>query len=192
MITVQVYADAELPPAFEAQALVLVRAEWPAAFAGARRFARHIRDGHDPPHRVAAHIVATDGFVVVGYATLIDTRVTIAGEPHPYHYLTAGLSSVLTVPEFRRQGWGGRVVAAATRTIDAGAADIAILFCPPELHPFYARSGWEAVAGGTTLVGDRARPVAHEQPRMMRFHSERGRADRERLSGPLYVGAQAW
>jgi predicted GNAT family N-acyltransferase len=53
-----------------------------------------------------------------------------------------GLTGVLTYPAERHQGYGRRVVQAATAYIDTTDADFAIVNCAPHLRDFYAACGW--------------------------------------------------
>ena len=108
------------------------------------------------------------------------------------------VSSVFTYPQFRREGYGRRVVDAATRLLEGSGADVGMLWCARELEGFYGRSGWAAGGASPTLVGERDRPVpedhgGHAVLRMMLYVSEKGRAARAAFERePVYVGPHTW
>lgn len=141
------------------------------------------------PRTLHPHVVAVvDGPALFSSAGVVWKRIEHAGQ----EYKLYGLSGVLTYPAFRKKGYGRMVVDAATKVIRADAeADIAILWTDPDLHQFYAQSGWEHPQGVTTLVGDPAEPFdAHL---MMLFLSERARQHRTDFeSMPVYFGPYSW
>jgi GNAT superfamily N-acetyltransferase len=186
---VAIYREGDFPPELECQAVSFVRIAWPFAFAGEDRYETHLWPGWN-----TAHVVVAERGVLISYAAVIETTVECAGE----RYRTLGLSSVFTYPQFRREGYGGRVLEAATRYIGASGADVAMLWCDRALERFYARRGWSATRGSATLVGDRDAPTredhgGHLVTRMMLFVSDRGRAARSAFeSEPVYVGLYTW
>ncbi|MDQ2676624.1 MAG: GNAT family N-acetyltransferase [Actinomycetota bacterium] len=59
-----------------------------------------------------------------------------------------GLGDVVTAPEWRRSGSGGRVVEAATTHIRSDQdADLAVLLTEPGLEAWYGRRGWSHMPG---------------------------------------------
>jgi predicted acetyltransferase len=59
-----------------------------------------------------------------------------------------GIGSVATREDRRRRGYASIALTAAIRTFrDERATDFAMLFCAPELAPFYQARGWRAFTG---------------------------------------------
>jgi predicted acetyltransferase len=59
-----------------------------------------------------------------------------------------GISGVLTREEFRRRGYASLALNAALQTLkDEGSTDFALLFCEPQIAPFYVNRGWKAFDG---------------------------------------------
>jgi GNAT superfamily N-acetyltransferase len=63
-----------------------------------------------------------------------------------------GLAGVITHPEARGKGYGGQIVSAAEDYIHTEMrADFGVLFCHPELIPFYEPRGWHTIRGPITI-----------------------------------------
>ena len=142
---VERFSDAQLPAAVRWQAVSFMRLEWPELFSGENRRSQHTC----PPAAEPVHLAVRDGQVLVSYAVV--TRQT--GRHQGRELSVAGLGSVFTFPQYRREGWSRAVVTSATAEmaaeITAGNADLGLLFCAPALVPFYAACGWQR-AGSTT------------------------------------------
>lgn len=139
----------------------------------------------------AIHVVLADGKLLISYAAIIWRDIQHDG----IMYKCYGLSGVLTFPAFRRRGFGGRVVQAATDYIrNEQMAEIALLWTDPVNENFYTRCGWQAMPSMTTLVGNPDRPqVYDEELPMMLFISERAKAKSGSFeSAHLYVGEEQW
>jgi predicted N-acetyltransferase YhbS len=125
------------PLRLEAQIRALLSTEWPG-----------YEDETNQPLTDAAlspvYFVLADGNQVLSYARTIRTTVTHRGQ----NFVFYGLGDVITQPESRQRGYGGRVVAEATAYIHSDReADAAVLLTTPKLEAFYNRSGWECVPG---------------------------------------------
>lgn len=106
---------------------------------------------------------------------------------HDSEFRMYGFGKMLTFPPFRRQGWGQKVLEAATEFIHHGDADVSSLFCDPSLEPVYARHGWITTHSPTRL-GQPDRFEEYSPSRMMRFISEKGRANKESFeTEPVYI-----
>jgi hypothetical protein len=104
-------------------------------------------------------------------------------------YWCHGFGNMLTFPPFRRQGYGGQVLQAATQYIKASPVDVAALFCDPTLEKFYSACGWQR-ADSPTHLGQPDRYQEYAPLRMMLFLSEKGRANQKDFeTQPMYV---AW
>lgn len=133
-----------IPPHFEAQIRVLLSSQWPGG-----------EDERDQPlleaARSPAYFVLTDGGQVLSYARTM--REAVLHDEQRFEFY--GLGDVITHPAFRRQGYGGRVVAAATESIRSDpTADGAILLTDESLVSFYCRSGWEVVRGARVTTDE--------------------------------------
>jgi GNAT superfamily N-acetyltransferase len=131
-----------------------------------------------------------DGPALISSATVVWKMIEHAGQS----YKTFGLSGVLTYPAFRKKGHGRSVVDAATDYIcTVGDADMAILWTHPDLHAFYAQSGWEHPAGITVTIGNPNSPHPFEGHLMMMFLSERAKTHRPDFEAtPVYFGQYSW
>src|ERR1051326_7350553 len=144
------YQAENFPPDIECQAVSFIRIEWPMPRDA--QFEKHIWRNWQP-----THVVMAEQGVLISYACVIRTTIEHDG----YTYKVAGLSSVFTYPAFRRGGYGGKVVAAATQAIAISDADLGMLWCSPALEAFYAKSGWVSTTS-ETLVGDHSHPIIED------------------------------
>jgi GNAT superfamily N-acetyltransferase len=153
-----------LPDHLRWQAVSFMRVVWPWIDGGL------LREPYDRALR-PVHFALVQGDLLISYAATIELDLKHAGA----RYRMAGLGNVFTFPSFRERGHGGRVVAAATEAIRAGAADVAALFCGERRVGFYARHGWQRVAvlpedGGARMMlfvsprGVEARPAFEREP----------------------------
>jgi len=183
MIELLTCAEAELPADLKRQALALMRAEWPEAFAGEKAGRERL---HDPGLRPTCMLLA-EGGAVVSYAGVLRKRLGHAGEA----YEAYGLSGVVTAPAFRARGHGRALVATATALMAAEGADVGLFTCAPRLRGFYEGAGWEVMDGTPLIGGTRARPFPSDGLgllTLMRFFSDKAKAHRAAFAGaPIYL-----
>jgi GNAT superfamily N-acetyltransferase len=145
-----------VPPEIARQIRALLSTTWP--------------DGDDEPasgpfvdpalHPVS--FVITNGERVLSYGRIIWAWVSRDGRILKIY----GLGDVVTVPEWRRSGYGGRVVEAATAHIRSDLdADLAVLLTESGLEAWYGRRGWSHVPGMRVVTDEydgehRANPFA--------------------------------
>jgi predicted acetyltransferase len=182
-----IYTEADFPPELEWQALSFVRIEWASTFTKEERLTKHLWSGQNP-----THLVIAEAGVLISYAAVTRTVTEHAGST----YTTCGLSSVLTYPSFRREGYGRQVVETATQVMEQSGAELALLWCEPHLIPFYRQSGWLLMEHLMVLVGSKEHPHPYTEPQlvvMMRFLSDKGRMAQQTLQEqPIYVGEHSW
>ena len=193
MASIHFYSAAELPDHLLWQVRSFVRMRWTFLFGSHERMRRGLwwMESLAP-----VHAVLVENEILISYGAIVRKVLEHAGEA----YTTLGLNGVFTFPDFRREGYGNRLVKAATHHIEAnGEADIAVLFCRPELMKFYGSAGWERQDHAVTLVGaaDRPRRVEADQAtserRMMLFLSEKGKQARTSFwDHPVYFGESEW
>ena len=136
---------AAVPPHLEAQIRSLVYAEWPGADETDAALTL-IDPGLHP-----VHFVLAEGVRVLSYARTIRATVPHLGQSFKLY----GLGDVVTQPELRHKGYGGRVVDEATTYIKfAREVDAAVLLTEPKLEPFYRRSGWDYIPGLRVETGE--------------------------------------
>jgi predicted GNAT family N-acyltransferase len=127
-----------IPRQLEAQIRYLLSTEWPGPDAD---------DAAQPlidPKLHPTYVVLADGDQVISYSRTIWAMVSHLGQCFKLY----GLGDVITRPEFRQQGYGGRIVEEATTYIKLDPdADAALLLTEPKLESFYRRSGWDSVPG---------------------------------------------
>lgn len=159
------YGPGMLPAVLKAQVLSFLRIVWPDGFTGELRYRDWITNPAYEPH----HLLYVAGDLVVSHLEIVHVDLRHEGTT----YKAAALTSVLTFPSFRNEGWAGRLVSTACRRIESSPADLGLICCEPHTAPFYARtSGWptipgaEIVADGTltsqALLMRALSPKAHE------------------------------
>ncbi|MFI5826082.1 GNAT family N-acetyltransferase [Streptomyces sp. NPDC051578] len=116
----------------------------------------------DEAAKQPAGVVAGQRAGVVGAClTLLRKEIRLAGAT----YRAAGLSAVVTRPELRGRGLGGRLVTAARELLAADPeVDVALFSCDRELTPFYEAAGFERLPGTVLLGGTRADPLPSDRP----------------------------
>ena len=151
-VSTQLYSGGTLPQSLTWQALSFLRCEWPFLFAGANRLRSQ------PFGDLATtYVLRADGDVLLSYAEILRVMGTRAGGPVG----VLGLSNVFTFPPYRREGHASEMMRAVGELINAGDAELAILFCEKELEPFYAARGWQvAPVGSIRAPGTAPRTMA--------------------------------
>ncbi len=77
---------------------------------------------------------------MVSHAGLVEREILIAGQP----FTAAGVGGVCTHPDFQRRGYAHRIMEEIRRAILADPrAHLGLLFCDPEMVPYYTSCGWE-------------------------------------------------
>ncbi|MFC6985450.1 GNAT family N-acetyltransferase [Streptomyces cirratus] len=98
---------------------------------------------------------------VAACLTLLRKEIRLGGGT----YRAAGLSAVVTRPELRGRGLGGRLVTAAREVLAADPeVDVALFSCDRELTPFYEAAGFERLPGTVLLGGTPADPLPSDRP----------------------------
>lgn len=167
MAELLVYPQSELPSAIECQILSFLRVTWPDGFRGPNRLRNWItRLEHHP----RSYVLVENG-LLIAHAQVVWKMLEHAGEV----YKTYGLTGVFTYPSFRGQGYGLRVIQAATDAIAHSDAEIGMFHCDPALKDFYTRAGWQAMEGAVTLIGARDHPVVANELMMMQFFTPNAR-----------------
>ncbi|WP_329194829.1 MULTISPECIES: GNAT family N-acetyltransferase [unclassified Streptomyces] len=147
-----------LPAGVAAQVGALEAVTWPGA-----------GSGHDPA-LAPRTVVLWDGDgegagegagVVAACLTLLRKEIRFAGGT----YRASGLSAVVTRPELRGRGLGGRLVRAARELLAADPeVDVALFSCDRELTPFYEAAGFAHLPGTVLLGGTPADPLPSDRP----------------------------
>lgn len=171
-----------LPPHFYYQMEAFSRIVW----------GENPEDGHDLDTDLnisSHHFVIAQGKRLIAYASVSYVELELQG----IRYLCGGLGGVMTFPAFRKRGYGGRVVQAATMAVQQNpAADIGLLWTASQNEAFYNRYGWQSLPGLVTLIGQPPVPYDAEL-RMMIFTSEKGKKARSVFEhGQIYVGLDHW
>ncbi len=182
---IHIYANnADLPATIRYQVHSFMRIEW------------YDLDDYDMDSGVEddvlhpSYVALTNGTTLFSFATVIWKMLELNGE----QYICYGLANVITFPHFRKRGFGGQVVEAATKIIRESDADIALLWAEQQNIGFYGRSGWEAMPGLVTLVGDPQHlKVYADEPALMQFLSAKGQVARTAFEhSRVYVGEWTW
>ncbi|MGB1285469.1 MAG: GNAT family N-acetyltransferase [Aggregatilineales bacterium] len=183
MPTLKIYRDEQkIPLPLYYQAETFIRIEWIDSDD------YEIDGGLAEP---AIQVAVSEGNLLIAYAAIIWLDIEHTDET--YHCY--GLNSVFTFAEYRRRGFGGQVVEAATATIQQQpGADIALLWAAPKDVGFYEKYGWRAMHEMTTLMGDPDSPDVYiDEVAMMLFVSQKAQGNmQDFVSGRIYVGDEPW
>lgn len=143
----EIFQPDALPEYIRYQILSFQRSEWPQGFQGRLRGRRWI----GLPDFNPVNMVLLDDDFVVAHAEIMWIDFTHAGKT----YKTYGLSSVFVYADYRRMGYGKRIVETATRYIaEQGDAQIGMLWCAQRLRSFYESCGWQPMDQTRTWLGD--------------------------------------
>jgi len=170
MVELLIYPDDQFPADLKCQILSFLRVVFWEGFTGENR----LRDWITHPRFHPLHFVLVEEGLAISHCEVVWKFLDHAG----ITYKTYGLTGVFTYPSFQKQGYGQRVIRAATDFIAASDADIGMFHCEPGLKGFYEGCDWIAMEGAQTYIGARANPVLCNELMMMRFFSARGVAGR--------------
>jgi hypothetical protein len=165
-----VYTDADLPEYYQCQVLSFLRIVFPEGFMGENR----LRDWITAPRFHPLHFLLVEADLVISHAEVVWKTLEHAG----HSYKTYGLTGVFTYPSFQHQGYGLRLIQAATQYILSSDADVAMFHCKPDLEQFYSRADWIPMKNSVTWIGSQREPVKSQELLLMRFISPQGRAAR--------------
>ena len=178
------YSATDFPAEIFCQTESYIRLIFRAKARGADRFF-NLKSITDPMW----HFVICERDMLISHALVRQRTLNHAGETYSLY----GVGAVMTHPAFRGEGYGQRVVAAATASICASSADVGMLFTYPALETFYGNCGWVHLSDPGIHYGDPANPKFENAFTMMVFVSERAKAHRADFDrGPIYVGASRW
>lgn len=179
MAQLTIYQQTNFPPIYKSQAIAFMRMEWSSIFYDDNLYMSETY----PPELQPVHFVMAEDDSLLSYASLLKLNLPHTGN----EYSIYGFGNLLTFPPYRRRGYGGQVLQAATDFIRQGDVDAAILFCDRLLEPFYAEKGWVATPSPTRL-GTPDRHQEYTPSRMMLFVSEKGRRGKTDFeSQPIYI-----
>jgi GNAT superfamily N-acetyltransferase len=174
-----IFQQTNFPSIYKWQAIAFMRMEWSSIFCDDNLYMSETY----PPELQPVHFVIAENDSLLSYASLLKLNLTQAG----IDYCIYGFGNLLTFPPYRRRGYGGQILQAATDFIQQSDADAAILFCDHLLEPFYAEKGWEVIPSPTRL-GILDRYEEYAPSRMMLFVSEKGeRGKTDCESQPIYI-----
>ena len=163
-------STAAIPPHLDAQVRSLLDSEWPDP--EERDTAQPLTDAKLHP----TYFILADEDQVLSYARTIWAMVPHLGQTFKLY----GLGDVVTDPEFRRRGYGRRIVEEATIHIKSDRkSDAALLLTQPALKDFYRQIGWEYVPGLRVLTGEYGECGIEVTVPLMMFLSPRAYALRE-------------
>lgn len=174
-----IYQQAHFPAIYKWQAIAFMRMEWSSIFYDDNLYMSETY----PPELQPVHFVMAEDDPLLSYASLLKLSLHHAG----IDYLIYGFGNLLTFPPYRRRGYGGQILQAATDFIRQSEVAAAILFCDRLLEPFYAERVWTATRSPTRL----GTPHQHKEytpSRMMLFVSEKGRGGKADFEAqPIYI-----
>ncbi len=176
------FAEAEVPAPLARQVAALEADVWPGS-----------TPGHDPALAPRAMLLVDGAGAVAASLALLYKEIPLAGRT----YRAAGLSAVVSRPELRGRGLGGRLVAAARAELAADrAVDVALFSCDRPLAPFYEAAGFARLPGTVLVGGTPWEPLATDAPGFDKvvvaaFFTDTADRDRAAFTGarvPLHSG----
>jgi GNAT superfamily N-acetyltransferase len=184
MEAVQTFTASQLPTHFAWQLRDFSRIVWHADIT------RDIRVSLHPERWHPTYLVIADGEWLISAAAVLWKRVEVQHQ----RYKIGGLGMVLTYPEYRKQGYGRQIVAAATALIQQTPdADLALLQTAPDLAGLYKLHGWNHNPRLKILSGDPSNPIDEKGWFMMMFLSERAKRHQTAFeSAPFYLDEHIW
>lgn len=185
MYEVQQFTASELPTEIACQIECSIRLIFLAEAQGEDRFF-NLKEIPEP----VIHFVIVEHGALISHALVGYRTIQHGGESYQLY----GVGAVMTATAFRKDGLGGRVVAAASDYIRASGADIGMLFTYPAIEHFYARYGWEHLPEPGVTYGDPdnrqhdADAFIMLLPVSAKAHAHRADFDK----GPIDVGPSRW
>ena len=179
-----VYTRSEnIEPKIEREIRALLDSEWLGSSQDPVSGALIDRDLHP------VYFVFTEGDRVLGYARTICVWVAHLGRTFKLY----GLGDVITAPQWRRMGYGTRLVEAASAYIRSDPeADAALLLTEPRLEALYGRSGWTHVSGLRVVTDDREETAAEVFPMMMFLSAGARAVSGDFAQRPLVLPGEEW
>ena len=150
MPTLTIYRHDNFPGVFNWQAIAFMRCEWPSIFQGDILYL----STPYPPELEPVHFVMAEEDSLLSYATLMKRHLSHAGQD----YTIYGFGNMFTFAPYRTQGYGRKILQAATEFIRRSTVDVAILFCDKSLEKYYSAEGW-LTTPSPTYVGYSGEPV---------------------------------
>ena len=177
MPALRIYTQQDFPSVYNWQAIAFMRCEWPSIFQGDILY---LTEPY-PPELDPVHFVMAEGDSLLSYATIMKRDLSHAG----HDYTIYGFGNMFTFAPYRKQGYGRKVLQAATNFIHESTVDVAGLFCDKSLEGYYALEGWLATHSPTYLGYPEERRL-YDPLRMMLFISKRGKvAERDFENSPV-------
>lgn len=149
-MSIETFAEAELPEPLQYQLQALVQQSWPSAESG---FATH-----DPALQPMTMLLIEEG-IVLSALTILSKDIEHLGNS----YKASGLSTVVTAKTQRKQGHGHILVSAALAALAASDRDLAIFTCDRPLGAFYQRAGWSLLKDTVLIGGTPQEPLPSDQ-----------------------------
>jgi len=146
--SILLYKESEVPNELQMQVFALKRNAWP-------ELSPH---PHDPLLSPVSMLLLEHGRVLSSL-TILSKRIAHCGQD----YAASGLSSVVTLKEARRKGYGRRLVIAASEVIESQGTDLGIFTSDTVLRPFYESCGWQVLPNCVLIGGTVDRPFASDQ-----------------------------
>ncbi|MBU0975968.1 MAG: GNAT family N-acetyltransferase [Patescibacteria group bacterium] len=187
MSTFKIYKPSELPDIYKYQILAFQRIIWTEGFVGKNQNRNWITHSKDHP----IHFIAVNGRKVIAHVEVVWRLLHHCNKT----YKTYGLTGVLTFHDFRRQGFGRKLVEKATKYILRSDAELALFNCTDENVTFYRKGGWKPLENAPiTQIGERNNPINTESTNLMiKFLSKKARRNRQDfLNFPIYFDDSTW
>jgi GNAT superfamily N-acetyltransferase len=167
MPTLTTYEQQNFPSVYKWQAIAFMRCEWASIFQGDILYMSETYSPEFDP----IHFVMAEGESLLSYAAILKRNLLHMNR----EYAVYGFGNMFTFPPYRNQGYGQKVLRAATEFIQRSTVDVAILFCDKSLEKYYNAKGWLATPS-PTYISCPEEYLLYEPLRMMIFISDKGKA----------------
>lgn len=184
MIELKVYDKTiDVPPLTNQQVIDFLRMQWPDGFQGANRLRNWAHNEEWHP----VHFNFIEENILISHVAVVWKHIA----HKEVSYKVYAPSGMMTYPQFRRQGYGLKLMRAAKEYMLTQDPDI--LLVHSGLTGFYEKLGFEPLPKVSTLVGNPNKPTISDEKAFGLFITDkgkRGRADFE--SQPFYFGEDLW
>ena len=166
-----------IPSGLHQQIVDFLRMEWSDGFIGKNRLRNW---AHKEKHHPVIFVLVEQD-ILISHVAVVWRYIT----HKDITYKVYALSGMLTYPQFRKQGYGRKLVQAAKEYMLKIDADIIMVHT--HLKGFYEKAGFEPLPKVITLFGDPQKPKQSEDSAFGLFLSDKGKQGRKDFeSEPFY------
>jgi predicted acetyltransferase len=157
--------------------------EWPDGFQGDNK----LRNWAHNPKNNPVCFVLVERDILISHVAVVWKYITHKN----VRYKMYALSGMLTYPQFRKQGYGLKILKKATEYMLKQDGDFIMIHS--KLKDFYEKAGFEPLPKVVTLVGNPHKPKNSGEKAFAIFITGKGKQGRKDFeSEPFYFGESLW